>query len=99
MYAVFKDNMSGHRISTSISDNKKGYVYHIVAWDSIWDRHIIKNDLQNAVPNPNGEKIKAVYYYQANGSGEILESHNNHIDTIAAGSLPSQPPFCKRFFL
>lgn len=72
MYAVFADNVSGYRISTGISDDKEGYVYHIVAWDSIWDRYIVKNDSSNAVLNPNGEKIAAVYYYQTNGSGEIL---------------------------
>lgn len=55
-----------------MSDDKSGYAYHIIAWDSIWDGKIMKNDTKNIVLNPNGENVKAVYYYETNGSGEIL---------------------------
>lgn len=72
VYATFDDNVSGYGISSSLSDDKSGYAYHIVAWDSIWDGKIMKNDTKNIVLNPNGENVKAVYYYETNGSGEIL---------------------------
>lgn len=72
VYATFDDNVSGYGISSSLSDDKSGYAYHIVAWDSIWDGKIMKNDTKNIVLNPNGESVKAVYYYETNGSGEIL---------------------------
>lgn len=72
VYATFDDNVSGYGISSSLSDDKSGYSYHIVAWDSIWDGKIMKNDTKNIVLNPNGENVKAVYYYETNGSGEIL---------------------------
>lgn len=72
VYVTLDDKVSGYGVSTSLSDDKTGYAYHIAAWDSVWDRKIMKNKLQNVVLNPNGEKVSAVYYYETNGSGEVL---------------------------
>lgn len=72
VYVTFDEKVSGYGVSSSISDDKTGYTYHIVAWDSVWDGKIMKNDLQNVILNPNGEKVSAVYYYETDGSGEIL---------------------------
>lgn len=72
VYAVFDDKVSGYGISSSLSDDKAGYAYHIVAWDSIWEGRIMKSDPKNIVLNPNGENVKAVYYYETDGSGEKL---------------------------
>lgn len=72
VYVTFDDKVSGYGVSSYLSDDKTGYAYHIVAWDSVWDGKIMKNDLENVVLNPNGEKVSAVYYYETDGSGEIL---------------------------
>lgn len=72
VYAVFDDKVSGYGISSSLSDDKAGYAYHIVAWDSIWEGRIMKSEPKNIVLNPNGENVKAVYYYETDGSGEKL---------------------------
>lgn len=72
VYVTFDDKVSGYGISSSLSDDKNGYAYHIVAWDSIWDGKLMKNDIKNIVLNPNGETVKAVYYYETDGSGEKL---------------------------
>lgn len=72
VYVTFDETVSGYGVSSSISDDKTGYTYHIVAWDSVWDGKIMKNDLHNVILNPNGEKVSAVYYYETDGSGEVL---------------------------
>lgn len=72
VYVSFNDKVSGYGISSCLSDDKSGYAYHIVAWDSIWSGKIMKNDSKNIVLNPNGESVKAVYYYETDGSGEKL---------------------------
>lgn len=72
LYVAFNDKVSGYGISSYLSDDKTGYAYHIVAWDSVWDGKIMKNNPRNVVLNPNGEKVSAVYYYETDGSGEIL---------------------------
>lgn len=72
MYATFNGQVSGYGISSCLSDDKSGYVYHIAAWDSIWSGKIVKNDANHVILNPNGEKVAAVYYYETDGSGEIL---------------------------
>lgn len=72
MYVAFDDKVSGYGVSSYISDDGTGYAYNIVAWDSIWSRNIVKSDTQNIVLNPDGEKVSAVYYYETNGSGEVL---------------------------
>lgn len=72
VYASFDDRVSGCGVSSFFTDEGDGYACHIVAWDSIWNRYFLKNKTQNVVLNPAGEQIKAVYYYETNGTGEIL---------------------------
>lgn len=72
IYASFDDRVSGCGVSSFFTDEGDGYACHIVAWDSIWNRYLLKNKTQNVVLNPDGEQIKAVYYYETNGTGEIL---------------------------
>lgn len=72
LFASFDEKASGYAVSSTLSDDKTGLVYHLVAWDSIWSRHIQKNSARSTVLNPGGEKVSAVYYYETDGSGEIL---------------------------
>ncbi|MBU9726582.1 zf-HC2 domain-containing protein [Diplocloster modestus] len=72
LIAVFNKEATGYGVSSSPSDDGSGYVYHIVAWDSIWNSSFVRTAGGNTVLNPNGEKISAVYYYETNGTGEKL---------------------------
>ncbi|SNS88489.1 Putative zinc-finger [Anaerovirgula multivorans] len=70
--AIFEDTVSGYDISSYPADDNTGYVYHITTWDSIWNRTIKKTRANNTILNPNNENVAAVYYYQTDGSEDIL---------------------------
>ncbi len=70
--AMFSDKVSGYDISSYPTDDNTGYTYDITTWDSIWNRSIKKTRANNTVLNPNGEVVDSVYYYQTNGSEDIL---------------------------
>lgn len=68
----FDDTVYGYNVSAYKSDDNSGYVYHITAWNSIWNRITKKSNPKYTVINPNGENVVAVYYYQTDGSEDIL---------------------------
>lgn len=70
--AIFSGEVSGYVISSYPTDDNTGYVYHITAWDSIWNRNIIKVHANNTVLNPDGKAVASVYYYMTDGSDDIL---------------------------
>lgn len=69
--AQFKDTVYGYNINRYPTDDNSGYVYHITTWNSIWNR-IKKSTVNNTILNPNGENVVSVYYYQTDGSEDIL---------------------------
>lgn len=75
--AKFKDTVHGYDINMYPTDDNSGYVYHITTWDSIWNRNIKKSNVNNTVLNPNGENVVSVYYYQTDGSEDILMYGND----------------------
>lgn len=70
--AKFEDSVSGYDINRYLADDKSGYIYHITTWNSIWNRSIKKSNINNVILNPDGEHVVSVYYYQADGSEDIL---------------------------
>lgn len=70
--AKFNHQVSGYDMDKYLADDHSGYVYHITAWDSIWNRDMFKTTSPNVVLNPDGEKVVAVYYYLTNGSEDVL---------------------------
>lgn len=70
--AKFDDTVYGYDIERYLSDDNTGYVYHITTWNSIWNRSIKTSNENNTILNPNGENVFSVYYYQTNGSEDIL---------------------------
>lgn len=70
--AKFEDTVYGYDISSYQTDDNTGYVYHITTWNSIWNRNIKKSNANNTILNPNGENVVSVYYYQTDGSEDIL---------------------------
>lgn len=72
MLAKFEDTVYGYDINRYPTDDNTGYVYHITTWNSIWNRNIKKSNINNTILNPNGENVVSVYYYQTDGSEDIL---------------------------
>lgn len=70
--AKFDDTVYGYDISSYPTDDHTGYVYHITTWNSIWNRNIKKSNVNNTILNSNGENVASVYYYQIDGSEDIL---------------------------
>ncbi len=72
IFADFGDKVSGYDINKYSSEDGSGYIYHITTWETIWNNRINNKNLGTVVLNPNGEKINSIYYYSADGSGDIL---------------------------
>lgn len=70
--AQFEDTVYGYDIYRYPKDDNTGYVYHITTWNSVWNRNIKKSNTNNTILNPNGENVFSVYYYQIDGSEDIL---------------------------
>ncbi|WP_048600838.1 zf-HC2 domain-containing protein [Rubeoparvulum massiliense] len=70
--AKFEDTVYGYDIKRYPTYDNSGYVYHITTWNSIWNRNIKKSNVNNTILNPNGENVVSVYYYQTDGSEDIL---------------------------
>lgn len=70
--AIFEETVYGYDINRYLTDDNTGYVYHITTWNSIWNRNIKKSNGNNTILNPNGENVISVYYYQTDGSEDIL---------------------------
>lgn len=70
--ALFSDEVTGYDIDVNASDKSDGYVYSITTWDSIWNRNILKKTVNNTVLNSDGKKVDSVYYYNTDGSEDIL---------------------------
>lgn len=70
--AQFEDTVYGYNIDRYPTDDNTGYVYHITTWNSVWNRNIKKSNTNNTILNPNGENVFSVYYYQTDGSEDIL---------------------------
>lgn len=70
--AQFDDSVYGYSIDSYRPEESTGYVYHITAWNSIWNRKIRKSDAKPIILNPNGENVVSVYYCQADGNEDIL---------------------------
>ncbi|MBS4537390.1 zf-HC2 domain-containing protein [Clostridium sp. D2Q-11] len=70
--AQFEDTVYGYDINRYPTDDNTGYVYHIITWNSIWNRNIKKSNTNNTILNPNDENVVSVYYYHTDGSEDIL---------------------------
>lgn len=77
LLAQFEDTVYGYDINRYPTDDNTGYVYHITTWNSIWNRNIKKSNTNNTILNPNGENVVSVYYYQTDGSEDILMYGND----------------------
>lgn len=86
--AIFSPEVTGYTINAEPSKTDDGIVYYINTWDSIWNRNIIKKSVNNIVLNPEGEEVAAVYYYNADGSEDILIYGKDQYPTGGVISLP-----------
>jgi hypothetical protein len=66
------DTVHGCDISRYPAEEGRGYVYHITTWNSVWNRSMKTSDPEYRVLNPEGEKVAAVYYVQADGKEDLL---------------------------
>lgn len=75
VFMDFSDEVAGYNIEKYLYEDGKGYVYHITTWNTIWNNYF-HNKPGTIVLNPQGEKIRAVYYYtdDTNGYSTIDDS-------------------------
>lgn len=94
--AVFSDEVSGYSIHHYPADRGPGFVYHITAWSSIWNRYISKSSANNTVLNPDGKTVASVYYYMPYRSGDRLYAGDGDIliygrDQVPDGNVVTLP--------
>lgn len=87
---TFKEQVAGYDINKIKAQDGVGYSYHIIAWDTIFNRYFIKNNIQSFILNPEGHDVSSVYYYSADGTEDILifgEDQNEHGGVITLPRL------------
>ncbi|KAB8126076.1 zf-HC2 domain-containing protein [Gracilibacillus oryzae] len=91
----FSEEVSGFDVNQSPAADNSGYVYDITTWETIWDQKISKNNLENTVLNPNGETVDSIYYYNTDGSENILM----YGDPITDGSVVTLPRLVLNYYV
>lgn len=69
---TFNDKVTGYDINRYAAKDNTGYAYHLTTWSTVWDQHLLKNNTQSIILNPDGEDVAAVYYYFTDGRDDIL---------------------------
>ena len=93
---TFDDKVTGYDINRYVTKNGGGYEYHLTTWNTIWNQHIIKNNAQSIILNPDGEDVAAVYYYSVDGSEDIL-IHGK--DMLQGGGVVTLPRLVLAYYL
>lgn len=91
----FSEEVSGFHVEQSPAADNSGYVYDITTWETIWHQKISKNNLENTVLNPNGETVASIYYYNTDGSENILI----YGDPITDGSIITLPRLVLSYYV
>ncbi|RSD27792.1 zf-HC2 domain-containing protein [Mesobacillus subterraneus] len=91
----FSEEVSGYNVNQYPAADNSGYVYDITTWETIWHRKISKNNLENTVLNPNGETVASIYYYNTDGSENILI----YGDPITDGSVITLPRLVLSYYV
>jgi len=69
---TFKEQVAGYAVEKIKAEDGGGYSYHLTAWNTTFNRYLLKNNIQSILLNPEGHEISAVYYYSADGTEDIL---------------------------
>ncbi|GAM12442.1 zf-HC2 domain-containing protein [Mesobacillus selenatarsenatis] len=91
----FSEEVSGFHVEQYPAADNSGYVYDITTWETIWQHKISKNNLENTVLNPNGETVASIYYYNTDGSENILI----YGDPITDGSVITLPRLVLSYYV
>lgn len=91
----FSEEVSGFHVEQHPAADNSGYVYDITTWETIWQHKISKNNLENTVLNPNGETVASIYYYNTDGSENILI----YGDPITDGSVITLPRLVLSYYV
>ncbi|OCA85243.1 anti-sigma factor family protein [Pseudobacillus wudalianchiensis] len=91
----FSEEVSGFHVEKYPAADNSGYVYDITTWETIWHQKISKNNLENTVLNPNGETVASIYYYNTDGSENILI----YGDPITDGSVIMLPRLVLSYYV
>lgn len=84
----FKGKVSGYSIEKYYSDDGKGYVYHIAAWNNYWNRFLNKKNIAKFVLNPDEEAVLSVYYSSNDGNEDTLVYGTGQVPYGGMISLP-----------
>jgi hypothetical protein len=69
---VLVENPSATGVDIYSIAGESGTVYHMTAWYSLWDKYVT-HELAGAITvNADGKEISSLYYYNADGSEDIL---------------------------
>ncbi|NLM34461.1 MAG: zf-HC2 domain-containing protein [Clostridiales bacterium] len=90
----FNDNVYGYDIEKVPTEDGTGYEYYITTWNSIWHRLIKKSSKDNIILNPDGERVVAVYFYQAYGNEDKLI----YGETAHEGVVSTQPRLAQNYY-
>lgn len=84
----FSKDVSDYDLERYLAEDQSGFTFHITAWNTFWSRNIAKGSTQSIVLNPKGERVSSVYYYQTDGSADMLIYGRNQVPNGGVITLP-----------
>lgn len=68
----FNEEVAGYNLQSYSAESGVGSVNHLTTWTTTWHDWTTTGEMAPIVLNPRGDQVEAVYYYQADGSGDQL---------------------------
>lgn len=85
---TFDDSVTGYNYITERDEETGVEIYHISAWNTVWDKYFASRGAQNMILAPASLTDTKIYYVQNNGSEDILIYGKNPEDNAAYTTLP-----------
>lgn len=86
--ANFKDTVADYEITSYYSQEFKGRVYYISAWDTIWNKNVTKKNGTGIALNTNSEPLASIYYSPNDGTNDILLHGENLYPNGGGRTIP-----------
>ena len=72
IYLQFSEEVAGYDLNRYDADGGGGYEYRITTWETLWSRIMRSSTPSVTVLNPEGDEVRTIYYYTADGELDRL---------------------------
>lgn len=85
---TFDGRITGYSYNAGYDEKAGASVYHISAWNTIWDRSFADRGEQNMIIDPGSQADLRIYYVQNNGEEDVLIYGRSPDENAGVVTLP-----------